>query len=447
MTRSIDDNVTSYLLHFEQFEAKLNGGSRETVHGLRKNAIEQFSKNGFPTTKMEEWRFTNMAPVRNTGFLPAFSTEARSVRIEDVEKHSMGRSDVCRLVFVNGLFQVALSSPVQNAGGMYAGSLAAASPVEREVIGRNLGSLAGTERSPFTALNTAFLYDGAYIRVGDGIDVTTPIHLLFFASTDERMFVAHPRNLIVVGKGSRLSIIESYVGLQSTPYFTNVVTEMFVGEGSNVEHDKLQTEYAGAYHVGSAYIRLDARSSMTSNSISLGASIVRNEIHALLGGEHAECTLNGLSLATGTQLVDNHTAIDHAVPDCSSHELYKSILDGKSHGVFNGKIFVRKDAQKTDAKQTNKTLLLSDEATIDTKPQLEIFADDVKCTHGATVGQLDEDQVFYLRARGIGLEEARDMLTFAFARDVVNRIHVDDLRTRLEEMIRTRLNRGRLSGE
>jgi Fe-S cluster assembly protein SufD len=220
-----------------------------------------------------------------------------------------------------------------------------------------------------------------------------------------------------------------------------------VGEGGAVEHDKLQMESLNSYHVGTTRISLGGAGTFTSNAINLGGSLVRNNVNALFAGERAECTLNGLSVATGTQLVDNHTVIDHATPRCESHELYKAVLDGSARGVFNGKIFVRQDAQKTDAKQTNKTLLLSDEATIDTKPQLEIFADDVKCTHGATVGQLDEEQVFYLRARGIGLAEARDLLTFAFATDVINRVHVSSLREKLDALLHTRLRQGRVSQE
>jgi Fe-S cluster assembly protein SufD len=222
---------------------------------------------------------------------------------------------------------------------------------------------------------------------------------------------------------------------------------MFLGEGAVVEHDKLQQENAEAFHIAMTHANLSSRATLTSNSIALGGALVRNNITAILGGEGIECTLNGLSLGTGSQLIDNHTTIDHAKPHCASHELYKAILDGKSRGVFNGKIFVRQDAQKTDAKQTNKTLLLSDDATMDTKPQLEIFADDVKCTHGATIGQLDAEQIFYLRSRGIGEMKARDILTFAFASDVVGRIHHDALRERLEALVHERLSGGRAIGD
>jgi Fe-S cluster assembly protein SufD len=284
--------------------------------------------------------------------------------------------------------------------------------------------------------------DGAFISVPDGVILEESIHL-FFVATGTGPSLITPRNLIIIGKGSQASIVESYVSLTGSQYFTNAVTEVVVGDGAVLEHDKLQDESSQAFHVAMIHARLGAKTNFTSNSIAFGGAIVRNNVTALFQAEGSECTLNGLSLGTATQLIDNHTTIDHAMPHCASHELYKSILDGKSRGVFNGKIFVRPLAQKTDAKQTNKTLLLSDEATIDTKPQLEIFADDVKCTHGATVGQLDPEQLFYLRSRGIDEMAARDILTFAFASDVVSRVHVDPLRLRLEAMIHQRLDRGR----
>jgi Fe-S cluster assembly protein SufD len=299
------------------------------------------------------------------------------------------------------------------------------------------------DETPFVSLNTAFLQDGAFVYIPDGIVLDDSIQLLFIAS-EKQPFLASPRNLVIIGKRSRVSIVESYVSLTDQTYLTNAVTEIVAGDESIVEHDKLQNESLRAFHVAMIHAKLGAKAQFTSNSIAVGGSIVRNNVTVVLDAERSECTLNGLSLSTGSQVIDNHTTIDHAKPNCSSHELYKAIIDGKSRGVFNGKIFVRADAQKTDAKQTNKTLLLSDEATVDTKPQLEIFADDVKCTHGATVGQLDAEQVFYLRSRGIDETAARDILTFAFASDVVRRVHVDPLRDQLETLIHERLDQGRL---
>jgi Fe-S cluster assembly protein SufD len=266
---------------------------------------------------------------------------------------------------------------------------------------------------------------------------------VFVATKSNADFVVHPRNLVIVGRRAQAKIIESYVSVSDNVYFTNAVTEIVVGEGSVLEHQRVQFESAQAFHVGAIHAHLERSSNFVSNSVSFGGGLVRNGISAVLGGEGAEATLNGLYAGIGTQLVDNHTIIDHATPHCSSHELYKGILDNRSRGVFNGKIVVRKDAQKTDAKQTNKNLILSDDAMVDTKPQLEIFANDVRCTHGATIGQLDDDAIFYLRARGIGAEKARDMLIDAFASDVIDRIGVETVRGRIGTLLRRRLEKGR----
>jgi Fe-S cluster assembly protein SufD len=378
-----------------------------------------------------------------TRFLRATEQAAEKVTLQQIEQFFFGGLRCRRLVFVNGHFAGHLSSEAGANGLVKAGSLAAAVKEETDLVFNHLGKYVRGDENAFTVLNTGFLTDGAFIRVPDGAEVEEPIHLLFVSAGSDAPLISTPRNLIIAGKKSRVSIVETYVSLTSTPYLTNTVTEMHAGEGAVIEHDKFQDESLNAFHVGTTHFQQLEGSNVVSNSLAIGGSIVRNNITAVLAGERVECTLNGLSLATGEQLVDNHTTIDHAMPNCVSHELYKSVLDGRSRGVFNGKIFVRKDAQKTDAKQTNKTLLLSDEATIDTKPQLEIFADDVKCTHGATVGQLDDEQVFYLRSRGMSLERARDVLTVAFARDVLSRIHIEPLKEQVEPMIHQRLRKGR----
>jgi Fe-S cluster assembly protein SufD len=300
--------------------------------------------------------------------------------------------------------------------------------------------MAETETRAFAALNTAFAEDGAYVFVPDGVVLDTPIQLLFI-SVAAASSMSHPRSLIVLGQGSQAQIVETYVGRSGQAYFTNAVTEVFVGENAVLDHYKVQEEGREAYHVASMHVRASRSSTFSSHSFSLGGGLTRNDAIATLAGEGAECTLNGLYLADGERLVDNHTTIDHVMPHCPSHEIYKGILGGKARAIFNGKIIVRQDAQKTDAKQTNRALLLSDEATINTKPQLEIFADDVKCTHGATVGQLDEDAVFYLRARGLTYLEARDMLIHAFAGDILDRVKIDLLRKALEAELYTQLAR------
>ncbi len=433
--------VVWYEQQFELLERELNGSAGSAVHALRRRAMAQFTQSGFPTTRDEEWRFTNLASLARLECVRA-EKETRVTARELTPYVLPGSSH--RLVFVNGRWSPGLSSIGSLPAGVRVESIAEAFRRDEKEVLRTLGSLAPLEDHPFTALQTAFLSDGAYIVVPDKTDCPDPVELLFVATPGESPLAIHPRNLIRVGNRSRLSVVETYAGLGTSPYFTNMVTEVLVGEGAVLEHDKLQVENMHAYHIGSTYIRQEGESTVTSNSIALGGALVRNAVISTFAAPHAECTLNGLTLTTGSQHIDNRTTIDHAHPHCASHELYKAILDGQSRGVFNGKIFVRKDAQKTDARQTNKTLLLSDETTMDTKPQLEIFADDVKCTHGATIGQLEEDQVFYLRTRGIDEAAARDILTFAFAGDVVDRIHIVSLRGRLEEILHKRLQQGRI---
>ena len=429
---------------FEMFEKSLNGEAQSGIHAIRKNAMARFAAAGFPTTHDEEWRFTNVTPIAKTQFSPVLTYNGASVTKAEVERLSFSGLRSHRLVFVDGHFSSDLSLIQSLPHGVIVGSMASAIKSHADVVKECVGKYAPVEENAFTALNTAFLRDGAFISIPEKVVLEEPIWLLFISTGSTASFVSHPRNLVLLGKQSQVSIVERYVGLKNNVYLTNAVTEILAGEGAVLEHDKLQEESAQAFHVSSLHVQQRAGSTLVSNSISFGGALVRNNVTSVLAAEHAECTLNGLSLATGQQHVDNHTTIDHAHPHCNSHELYKSILDEKARGVFNGKIFVRKDAQKTDAKQTNKTLLLSDNATIDTKPQLEIFADDVKCTHGATVGQLDDEQIFYLRSRGIGEVEARDILTFAFASDVINRVHIDSLREQLDSMIQTRLRQGRL---
>lgn len=441
--KSTNQAVDCYRSHFEAFERTLNGESQSGLHQLRREAMGKLSDSGFPTTRHEEWKFTNITPITKIDFKPVFSSDAEGIPADQVRQFSFGTHH--QLVFIDGHFSIELSTIGTLPKGVFCGSLAAAVEVSGDRVRQYLCRQVKIDETPFVSLNTAFLNDGAFIHIPDGVVLEESIHLLFIASGRGQVLIA-PRNLIVLGKRSKASVVESYVSLKDSQYLTDAVTEIVVGDEAVVEHDKLQKESSDAFHVAMIHARLAAKTTFTSNSIAIGGAIVRNNVTAIMDAEGSECTLNGLSLGTASQIIDNHTTIDHAKPHCSSHELYKSILDGRSRGVFNGKIFVRPQAQKTDAKQTNKTLLLSDEATIDTKPQLEIFADDVKCTHGATVGQLDADQVFYLRSRGIDETTARDILTFAFASDVVSRVHVAPLRSQLEALIHDRLDRGRKLG-
>jgi Fe-S cluster assembly protein SufD len=439
----IDQNIKWYQSEFETFERSLNGAKSTSVHAIRRDAIHRFMEFGFPTTRQEEWRFTNISPIVKIEFQPVFRYELNGVTRNDIQPYLL--NDALHLVFIDGIFSSEFSETGSLPAGMKAGSLVAMLKRHSEIIQSFINNPMWKEENAFTLLNTAFLWDGAFISVPRGAILKNPIQLLFVATKREKVYAAQPRNLIIAGIDSQFKIVETYVGLAENTYLTNTVTEIALGDNSIVEHDKFQVEGINAYHIGTTRLQMNAASRYTSNVISLGGSIVRNNITARFDAEGAECVLNGLSLGRGSQVIDNHTVIDHAKPHCTSHELYKSILDGASKGVFNGKVFVRKYAQKTDAKQTNKTLLLSDDATINTKPQLEIFADDVKCTHGATIGQLDDEQIFYLRSRGIGLDESRDILTSAFAGDVVNRITIEPLRQQVERMIHDRLNKNHIT--
>ena len=379
---------------FEAFRAAPAFGP-EWLRTARAAAFGRFLEQGFPTTKDEEWKFTNVAPIAQTEWR---ATPARVTLLNQ---------SLPKGVTISTLQEAWASQP----------------PHE----GPSLKS-----DHPFVLLNTAFFEDGLFIHIAPKAIVTEPIHIVCVAEPGATPAMVAPRIFVVVGEQAQVSIVERYEGREGQPVLTTAVTEFLVGPGAVVDHVKVQQEASSTFHLASTFVHLHRASTFTSHAITFGGRIARNDISATLAGEGAECTLNGLYVADGDTLVDTHTTIDHAQPHCPSHEVYKGILAGNAKGVFNGKIIVRPDAQKTDAKQTNKALLLSGDATINTKPQLEIFADDVKCTHGATVGQLDDDQMFYLRARGIALADARNILIHAFASDVLNGIRLDAIREELE---------------
>jgi Fe-S cluster assembly protein SufD len=427
---------------FNDFEQNINGEKSTSTHALRREAIRKFAELGFPTNHQEEWRFTNISPITKIEFQPILKYNLNGITKVDIQPYVLDNAE--QLVFIDGMFSKELSEIELLPVGVLAGSLAQIIKNYPQIIQTHIASLVKGDENAFTALNTAFLSDGAFILTPCGVVLERPVQILFIATHYDRAFAVQPRNLIIAGEKSQMKIIETYVGLENNSYLTNAVTEIILGEHSVVEHDKLQIESINAYHIGTTQLKMNVSSNYTSNVVSIGGSIARNNFTALLDAASVECTLNGLSLGSGKQVLDNHTVIDHAKPNGSSHQLYKAILDGASKGIFNGKILVKPDAQKTDAKQTNKTLLLSDEATMNTKPQLEIFADDVKCTHGATFGQLDDEQIFYLRSRGIDLEAARAILTAAFAGDVTDRITIGHLREQVEELILKRLDSNHL---
>ena len=434
----VAQELAGYLSDFEQFEKDGATGAASWVHQLRTAAIARFAELGFPTTRHEEWKYTAVAPIAKVPFT-RLGHEGPVLLSGALERLGFGLSEGARLVFVNGRYSEEFSSLRALPGGVRMGSLASALAADSERIQPHLARYARYQDHAFVALNTAFIEDGAFLNVPAGKVVGDPIHLLFISTARGTATASHPRNLIVVGNNSQVTIVETYVGSDTAVYFTNAVTEIVVGENAALDHYKLQRESEEAFHVATLQVHQARNSTVASHSIALGGALVRNDVNVILDGEGGECTLDGLYMTTGQQHVDNHTRIDHARPHGLSRQLYKGILDGQSRGVFSGKIVVHPAAPKTDAKQTNKNLLLSGDALIDTKPQLEINNNDVKCTHGSSIGRLDEESIFYLRSRGIGEEMARDLLTYAFASEIINRIRGEPLRATLENLVVTRL--------
>jgi Fe-S cluster assembly protein SufD len=423
-----------HLQKFERFEREEKQPA--WVFPLRKAGISRFAELGFPTLQDEDWRFTNVSPIVQLPFNPIFAAAER-LRPDVLSKFAFHSLAGTRLVFVDGHWSANLSSAPPS--GFKATSLAAALKRDSDFLEKHLGRYSRGEDNPFTSLNAAFFQDGAFIHVPAGMKVESPVHILYLATGKETGATMSPRNLIIAEKGSQITILESYVSLADAAYFTNAVTELAAEEDSAVEYCKFQDESGSAFHMAAIHAHLGRHSRLVAHSIATGAQLSRNNIRTALAGQGVECILNGLYLTKGDQLADHHMIVEHAQPNCNSHEYYNGILDGRSKGVFHGRILVRQIAQRTDAKQTNKNLLLSEDATADTKPQLEIYADDVKCTHGATVGQLNEESIFYLRARGIGLETARRMLIHAFAGEIIERIRHLPIREEMDQLIWDRL--------
>jgi Fe-S cluster assembly protein SufD len=430
--------LDNYVAEAERARADSARGEPRWLTTARRQALERFREIGFPTLHDEEWRFTSVAPIAETPFVLA-RDGASQVTAHDLEQFQLPGETAATLVFVNGRYAEMASDLRRAPRDVSIGSLSRVVAEPASTIHSHLTRVATVERNPFTALNTAFLLDAAVVSIPDNITLDAPIHLLFVSTAAGGRVMAHPRVLVVVGRNSKAAIVESYVGLNAAGYFTNGVSEIVAGENAQVEHYKLQRESDDSAHIGGLYVSAARSASITCHSVSFGGSLVRNDVNVVLDGEGAECTLNGLYLGDRRRLIDNHTTIDHARPNCGSREIYKGILGDHARAVFNGKIVVRPAAQKTDAKQTNKALLLSEDAQINTKPQLEIFADDVKCTHGAAIGQIDDEAMFYLRARGLSERDARRLLIRAFAGEVLRRIPLAPLSDRLEQELMQRL--------
>jgi Fe-S cluster assembly protein SufD len=401
----------------------------------RRAAMEAFASVGFPTTRVEDWRFTNVAAVAETVFAEPGPHPRLSV--SDVASKLIAGIEGPVLVFVDGRFNRDASTVGNLAKGLTltTGSEAMARPAAEA----HLATSSSIDGRPFAALNTALFEDLACIEVAPGAVIEQPVQVLYLTTDAAAPVMSQPRGLLVAGAQSQVSVVEIFAGLGPGRYWSNAVTELVAADGAVVDHYRLQWESDESYHLGLTHARVGRAASVSSQAVAVGGAIARHDAVAVLADEGADCTLNGFYYADASRLVDNHTEIDHAMPHGTSHELYKGILADRSRAVFNGRIRVRPDAQKTDAKQTNKTLLLSDNAQINTKPQLEIFANDVKCTHGATVGQLNADALFYLRARGIDEEAARNMLVHAFASDVIHRMKLAPVRDAVERQLALRL--------
>lgn len=432
--------------HFAAREEALSARGGPQLHEIRRRGLARFVELGFPTFKDEDWRQTPLAPVLDVAWTPA-EPPAAMPSPAALRPFLFGDEVTARLVFVNGCFSPSLSFRGEVPDNVFIGSLAEALSTQPDWVREHLAQQLGFENQPFAALNTAFIADGAAVYVPRGVTLPQPVHLLFLSSGDAGPSVAYPRSLVVVEESAGLSLVEHYASLSDRPTLTNAASEVVCGENSRVDHYKVQSEGKGARHVGAMQARQARGANYTHHSISLGAAWARHDLSTLLAGEGVEALLHGLFVLTGEQLCDHHTRIEHAAPHCRSFELYKGVLDQRARGVFNGRIYVHREAQKTDSKQSNGNLLLSDDAVVFTKPQLEIFADDVKCTHGATIGRLDEDAFFYMRSRGIGREESRTLLIYAFASEVIDRIRIEPLRRQLLRALVEHLPNGRIIKE
>jgi Fe-S cluster assembly protein SufD len=436
MTPNANNGTESLVATFSQVDL---AAQPKWLLPVRKAGIASFAEQGFPKLSDEDWRFTNVAPIAKLNFSLAGQAVVNGAETKVLTDSVFAALPGHRLVFVNGFFSAKLSTLKPVAGGVRIESLAAALAKDAALIEKHLGKYAHTAGNAFAALNQALFADGAFIFVPKGVTVAEPVQLIYISSAKISGETALPRNLIIAEANSKVTVVESYLTTASVAYLTNAVTEIVAGDNAFIEHVKVQDEAAEAFHIATIAGEFGRASNVNVHSLALGAKVSRNNIRVKLAGEGLECILNGLYLTKDEQLADHHMIVEHAQPHCASHEYFNGILDDKSKGVFHGRIYVHPIAQKTDAKQTNKNLLLSDDATADTKPQLEIYADNVKCTHGATIGQLNDESIFYLRSRGMSQDTARQMLIHAFAGEIIERIKCEPAREVIDKLVWDRL--------
>ncbi len=432
MTTDKQDLKAQLIADFQLAEGKLNGAAKSAIHVTRQKALQTFNQLGFPTTKHEEWKYSNVRGLVNQTY--EFQADS-SLTAEDLAQLSIPNLEGNILYFINGVYNEALSSIVSPASELVLLPLAEAIKQYPAVVEKHFNQYTDQHENAFTALNTAFSFDGVFIYVPAKKVVEKPIILRFITDARQANVAAQPRNLIVVEKRAEVQIAEAYRSIGEHSTFTNAVTEIYVAEEANVDYYKVQNESDQAYHIGSTAVYQEGRSVFTANTVTANGGFVRNNLQIKIDGEFAEANMFGLYIPNAKQHIDNHTAVDHAKPNANSNELYKGILKDKSTGVFNGKIFVRQDAQKTNAFQSCKNVLVSDEASMNTKPQLEIWADDVKCSHGTTTGQLNHDALFYMQARGISKDAAKALLMLAFAQEVIDKMRIPSIKEYLEGLI------------
>ena len=430
---SASQAIARYAETFGGFEKSAPSHDLAWLKKLRHDGFARFSQAGFPTMRDEDWRFTNPGAITKTAF--HLARNGRKLPSREALAPFLMAGVASRLIFVDGRFAPTLSSIGDVPKGVTVSSLASEIAKNPATVEKHLGRYLNLQRDSFGALNTAFLEDGAYVHVSKGVVLENPVAVLFVSTEHEFPVVSHPRNLIVVEENAQATVVEDYISLGAGEALCNTVTELVAGDHAVVSHYMIEREHASAYNVSTLRIQQGRAADVASHSILLGGALVRNNVHPVLAGEGGECLINGLFIGDGRQHLDNYMLVEHASPHCGSRQFYNGILDGRAHGVFHGRIIVHKDAQKTDAKQTNRNLLLSDTAQIDTKPQLEIYADDVKCTHGATIGQIEENALFYLRSRGIDEASARRLLLVAFASEYTDRMEEGPGRAHVEKLI------------
>ena len=421
---------------FELSQAILNGKSTLPIHQLRDEAMKSFDKLGFPTIRHEEWKYSNVSNLIKQTF--DFHTKT-DFKKSDLKKIPLPHLKGNVLYFINGVYNAEISEIATPENKLKVIPFSEVLATQPELIEAYFGKYANYETDAFTALNTALSTDGVVVQVADNKVVEEPIIIRFISDVRLANVGSQPRNLIIVGKNSQVKIAEAYRTVGDNAAFVNTVTEIIVGESAIVDYYKVQSESDKSYHIGTTQVYQKTKSYFYSATATLNGGFVRNNLNVVLDGEHIESHLYGLYVPNGRQHIDNHTVVDHQKPNCESHELYKGILMDKSTGVFNGKIFVREDAQKTNAYQNCRNVVTSDEATMNTKPQLEIWADDVKCSHGTTTGQLNDDALFYMQARGISKDSARALLTLAFAQDVIDKFEIVAIKEYLQALIEEKI--------